>query len=180
MDKDWNVPWPDGSWLTWNEETEAWEKHDGPPPEERRRKKTTATDAQTTAPKAAAIEAKKTTPKPTATTKKKTTPKVTGAGRTAPAPAAASASAPAPAAAKPRAQVSGGAPSAWRPVAEGATRAAAPATRAPVRSDVPVASRERHPLARAREPREGSLLPTIAWGCVVGVVAGYFLSFLIR
>jgi hypothetical protein len=28
---DWSVPWPDGSWLTWNDATESWEKQDEPP-----------------------------------------------------------------------------------------------------------------------------------------------------
>ena len=203
MSKDWNVPWPDGSWLTWNEETESWEKHEGPPPEERPRKKPTSAKAKTTETKPAAsgkAATKKTTAKKTTakkTTAKKTTAKKTTAKKATDTTDAAEKGAswepaaesmtktPIPTPPRSRTPVSTET-SAWRPVAEGLAPVAEAAPQpVPDRSDAPAAPRERPPRVRERtrrvtEPGETSILPAIVSGCVVGVLAGYFLSFLIR
>lgn len=176
-DKDRNIPWPEGSWLTWNEETESWEKHEGPLPEEAPRKKTSAADASTTQAKPAS------TTRRTTTAKHATTTKPTGRGETSkkatwePAAPTGTVRTPSPAV-KPREQISTEA-SAWRPVAEGATPVARPPASVPILSDPPESTPTRRP-ERVREASETTLLPTIAAGCVVGVLAGYLLSFLIR
>lgn len=187
MSKDSNVPWPDGSWLTWNEETESWEKHEGPSPEEGVSRKTPTTPTAEKAGTKPAVSGK-------ATTRKKTTAKKTTGSRGAAkkgaswepsAEAGRKPSTPPPA--RSRATISTET-SAWRPVAEGvapaaiaraaSARAASAPKPVPVRADAPVAARERP--RPGREPGEASILPAIVSGCVVGVLAGYFLSFLIR
>lgn len=199
---DWSVPWPDGSWLTWNEETESWEKQDGPPPttdppasadkpadeappaEKTPAKKTPAKKTPAKKATPASADAKK-APAPKPTGKKTTT---TQKSAKAPAPKTGSTVATAPQAPAAKDGTSGtpattGSASAgasteqrwsWQPMADVEGQ---PSPRQRVTS---VSNRSsgmpRSTVGRSQE----SLMPLVAGGVVAGVVAGYFLVNLIR
>lgn len=199
---DWSVPWPDGSWLTWNEATESWEKQDGPPAATAETTQESATDKESPAEKSSAKKtpAKKSASE-TADTKKAPAPKATGpktTGKDTPTTRKAS-KAPAPKEERtvtktPKATASkdgtsattaspAGAPSnaasseqrwSWQPVA-GAEGQPVPRQRVTAVPDRSMGS-ERSTVGRSQE----SLLPLVAGGAAVGVVAGYFLVNLIR
>lgn len=151
---EWSVPWPDGSWLTWNDETESWEKQEGPPP---------ADDAKPAPPATAKASKKATTAKAPAT---KAEPRKTP--KPAPAPTVRLDLDDTPA----ETQTS----SAWRPMTARPERAVEriPPTPAPRPVDPP-----RRPV-RATSSRDLSLLPVIGAGCLAGIAAGYLVHFLIR
>jgi hypothetical protein len=158
--EEWSVPWPDGSWLTWNDETESWEKQEGPPP---------------------AGEAKATQP-PTAKPAKKSAAAKTPAKKAAPAARKRPEPAPAPARPPVRLDLDDTSPvetttsSAWRPITARPERAVEPIPPTPAPRPV---EPPRRPTKVTRS-RDLSLLPVIGAGCIAGVAAGYLLHFLIR
>ncbi|MEA2453524.1 MAG: hypothetical protein QOG04_2234 [Actinomycetota bacterium] len=166
------MPWPDGSWLTWNDETESWEKQEGPPPGDQ------PVPATASTPKAAAPTTAKPAKKPpVAKATSKPAREVPAAAKRAPERA------PEPASDRPPVKIdidtegsTTQTSSAWRPMAARPERAV---ERIPTTPVARVAEQPRRPLNVSRS-RDLSLLPVIGAGCLAGIAAGYLLHFLIR
>lgn len=184
---DWSVPWPDGSWLTWNEETESWEKQDQPPAGAE-----AAEPEVTTAPAPKAAKPEATTPATTAVAAKEPAAKKAPSFKpfdksstTAPAPApikkipAREPGTTTRANAVRRTVVPEATSTehswSWQPMADSPKKA-------------PARTRQTSPLERPSAPPRRSfpesgrqeLWPMVAAGMVAGGVAGYLLVFLVR
>ena len=162
--EDWSVEWPDGSWLTWNEETGTWDKQEAPKGRAKASQpKPTARVAKSAAsPKKTTAKGAKTPPKPKASPK---TPVAKVESRevatTTPSPT------PAPE----------GSPTGWRPQAERSSAVVPVERSTQIRRDRSVSV---PPRAQTVSP-QGDRWPVsaIAAGVVAGVAAGYLLTFLV-
>lgn len=195
-DKDeWNVPWPDGSWLTWNAETESWEKQAAPSDQGGRRSgagSSAESPTGSTAKAKASAKAKATKTPPTKSTgakrAKETSPRKPTGRKTTTSKSSATKAKPAaqkavekdprpvadaqPAEAPPPATEADEG-SSWQPIASVSARSRGPAPATPPRREPVV-------LPRAVIEARRSIGPAIAAGVLLGIAAGYLVFFLIR